>query len=116
MDRLITLQRVLVDFLPENPYCESKGDVVNGNDVWIRANVTILGGVSIGNGTSVAEGPIVTNAVAPCSIVAGSPARGIRMRFNKATISYVEQMKCRDWSDQHLLENKSLFSKPFNAI
>lgn len=46
--------------------------------VWIGANVTILPGVTIGEGTIVAAGAIVTKDVEPESIAAGIPARTIK--------------------------------------
>ncbi len=47
-------------------------------NVWIGANVTILGGVTIGENAIVAAGAVVTKDVAPDTIVAGVPAREIR--------------------------------------
>lgn len=61
---------------------------VIGRDVWIGYGATILNGVQIGDGAIVAAGSVVTRAVAPYSIVAGSPARLVKMRFSN--------------SDQHL--------------
>ena len=51
-----------------------------GNFVWIGAGATILPGVTIGNGAVVAAASVVTRDVAPFSIVAGNPARFLKMR------------------------------------
>lgn len=51
------------------------------SDVWIGANATILKGVTIGRGSIVAAGSVVTGSVAPYSIVGGIPARKLRDRF-----------------------------------
>ncbi|MDF9798364.1 acetyltransferase-like isoleucine patch superfamily enzyme [Catalinimonas alkaloidigena] len=51
-----------------------------GNDVWIGAGATILGGVTIGNGCVVAAGAVVTKSIPSYSIVAGIPAKIIRKR------------------------------------
>jgi len=51
-----------------------------GCDVWIGANCTILPGVNIGEGAVVAAGSVVTKDVAPFHIVAGVPARTIKVR------------------------------------
>lgn len=55
--------------------------VTIGSDVWIGANCIILPGVSIGDGSVVAAGSIVTKSVPPHTVVAGVPARVIRERI-----------------------------------
>lgn len=52
-----------------------------GRDVWIGANSIIMTGVSIGDGSVVAAGSVVTKDVPPFQIVGGVPARIIRKRF-----------------------------------
>ncbi len=52
-----------------------------GNDVWIGAGAIILGGASISDGAIVAAGSVVTRSVPPYAIVAGIPAKLVRMRF-----------------------------------
>jgi maltose O-acetyltransferase len=42
---------------------------------WIAARVTILPGVTIGRGTVVAAGAVVTRDVPPNTLAAGVPAR-----------------------------------------
>lgn len=54
-----------------------------GNDVWLGYGVTILPGVTIGDGAICAAGAVVTKDVAPYSIVGGNPARLIKMRGGK---------------------------------
>jgi len=64
------------DKLPEND-----ADVVFEGDNWIGMNVTILKGVTVGFGSIIAAGAVVTRPVPPMSIVAGVPARVISTRF-----------------------------------
>lgn len=61
--------------------------VVIGNDVWIGARVTILDGVSVGNGAVIAAGAVVTKDVPAYAIVAGIPAKIIRCRTNEMQIN-----------------------------
>jgi len=49
-----------------------------GPGVWVGARATILPGVSIGAGTLVAAGSIVTKDLEPHSLYAGVPARKVR--------------------------------------
>lgn len=50
------------------------------DDVWIGVNATVLSGVTVGRGSIIAAGAVVTKDVAPYSVVAGIPAKVIRMR------------------------------------
>jgi galactoside O-acetyltransferase len=54
--------------------------IIIENDVWIAANVTVLGGTRIRTGAVVAAGAVVTRDVEPYAIVGGVPARVIKMR------------------------------------
>lgn len=49
-------------------------------DAWIGTGATILKGVTIGRGAIVAAASVVTRDVAPYSVVAGCPAKMIRLR------------------------------------
>jgi carbonic anhydrase/acetyltransferase-like protein (isoleucine patch superfamily) len=49
-----------------------------GDDVWIGCNATILKGVTIGSGSVVAAGAIVTRSCPPHSLIGGVPARILR--------------------------------------
>lgn len=57
-----------------------------GNDVWIGHGAFVLPGVTIGDGAVVAAMAVVTKDVPPYAIVAGSPARVIRLRFPEAQV------------------------------
>lgn len=49
-----------------------------GDRVWIGARAIVLKGVTLGEGSVVAAGSIVTKDVAPRTLVAGNPARYVR--------------------------------------
>lgn len=50
------------------------------DDVWIASNSVILAGVTVGRGSVIAAGSVVTKDVPPYSVVAGSPAQIIKNR------------------------------------
>lgn len=59
---------------------ESRLGIVIGKGVWIGAGCKILDGVTIADGAVLAAGAVVTADVPPNSVVAGVPARVIRIR------------------------------------
>ena len=62
-----------------------------GDDVWIGHNATVLPQVgTVGRGAVIAAGAIVTRPVPAYAVVAGNPARVVRMRFDEATIAAIE--------------------------
>jgi acetyltransferase-like isoleucine patch superfamily enzyme len=55
--------------------------VVVEDDVWIGYGAIILSGVTLGEGSIIAAGSVVTKDVAPNEIVGGNPAKPITKRF-----------------------------------
>ncbi|WP_296611999.1 sugar O-acetyltransferase [Sphingomonas sp.] len=53
--------------------------IVIERNVWIAAGATIIGGVTVGENSVVAAGAVVTKDVPPNSLVAGVPAKVIRL-------------------------------------
>lgn len=72
--------------LPENDR-----PVVIEDDVWVGANVTILKGVTIGRGSIVAAGAVVTKSFPPYSVIGGVPAHLLKRRFCDEEIVRHEQ-------------------------
>ena len=52
------------------------------DDVWIGSHSVIMSGVTIGKGSIVAAGSVVTKNIPPCEIWGGNPARLIKQRFS----------------------------------
>lgn len=66
------------------PMCQQghlpKQKVTIGNDVWIGTRVIIMPGVTVGNGSIIGAGAVVTKDVPDYAIVAGVPAKVIKYR------------------------------------
>ncbi len=58
-----------------------------GSNCWIGSKVTILDGVSIGEGCVIAAGAVVNRSFPPGSVVGGVPARMLRNRYAAAEIT-----------------------------
>jgi len=89
---------------------EKKFYNIIGNDVWIGANVCILGGIKIGDGAVIAAGAVVTKDVPSYAIVGGVPAKIIRYRF---TSEQIEWLLCFQWWNKEInwiKSNSRLFS------
>jgi len=63
--------------------------IVIEDDVWIAARVNIMAGVTIGTGSVIAAGAVVTKDIPPYSIAAGVPAAVIKQRGKQ------EQDECK---------------------
>ena len=87
--------RYMMDITNDEKRPEDDRDIVFEGDNWIGANVTVLRGVTIGEGAVVAACAVVTKDVPPYSIVGGVPAKVIKMRF----------------SDQEIAEHKRILQK-----
>lgn len=57
-----------------------RGPIVIGDYAWLGGRVTVLPGVTIGEGAVIGAGSLVTRDIPPLAIAAGSPARVIRYR------------------------------------
>ncbi|MCB9418924.1 MAG: CatB-related O-acetyltransferase [Ardenticatenaceae bacterium] len=86
----------------------TKGDVIIGSDVWIGQGSFILSGVRIGNGAVIAARSVCTRDVPDYAIVAGMPARIIRMRFSESQIDSLLNIAWWNWNHDKVKENVKL--------
>ena len=95
----------------------TKGDFVKiGNDVWIGARAIILPGVTVGDGSIIGAGAVVTHDVPSYAIVAGVPARIIRFRFSNEQVVKLLKISWWKWDEQKILENLDLFYGDVNKF
>ena len=80
--------------------------IVFGGGVYIKQ------GVKVGNGAVVGMGSIVTKDVPAYAIVAGNPAKLIRMRFDDETIEKLEKSQWWNLTDDQLQQHSHLIREP----
>lgn len=93
----------------KHPY-EASQETFIGNDVWIGEGVFIKSGVKIGDGAVIGMGSVVTKDVPDYAIVAGVPAKVIRMRFNEDQVLKLKKIKWWEWEDEKLIAYGSVFN------
>lgn len=85
-----------------------KGDIIVGHDVWFGYDSLIKNGVTIGNGAIIATRAVVVKDVPAYSIVAGNPAKVVKMRFDDQTIERLEKIAWWDWSREKITQHLKL--------
>ena len=82
-----------------------------GHDVWLGHGAIVLPGRSIGTGSVIAAGAIVTKDVAPSTIVAGNPARPVRRRFSETVEDGLMELAWWNWDHEMLRQALPDFRK-----
>jgi acetyltransferase-like isoleucine patch superfamily enzyme len=88
----------------------TKGNVIIGSDVWIGTEAMILSGVTIGHGAIIASRSLVTKDIPPYAIVAGTPAKIVKYRFDEEIIDKLLAIQWWDWDEVKVREGVDLFS------
>lgn len=73
-----------------------------GHDTWIGAGAMIKPEVTLGHGAVVAAGAVVTKDVEPYTIVAGTPAKTLRLRQPRDIAERMIALAWWDWSHDTL--------------
>lgn len=66
-------------------------DIIVEEDVWIGANVTLLAGVKVGRGATIAAGAVCTKSIPPYAIVIGNPAQVVGFNYTPEEIVQHEE-------------------------
>lgn len=95
-----------IDALSTHPYFYDPAFGVVSNDRAVKTRIVVEDGVwfshnsivtpgcgRIGRGAIIGAGAVVTKDVPPYAIVAGAPARVVRLRFDAATIARIEESR-----------------------
>jgi acetyltransferase-like isoleucine patch superfamily enzyme len=81
-------------------------------DAWLGAGATVRAGVHIGHGAVVGAGAVVTRDVAPYEVVAGVPARRLRMRFPAEMVAELLDLRWWTWPPSVIRTHLLLFRQP----
>jgi acetyltransferase-like isoleucine patch superfamily enzyme len=86
----LVVGKFLCDVKVKRP--EDDRDVIIEDDAWIGSRAIILKGVTIGRGSIVAAGAVVTKSVPPYTVAAGVPARVVKLRWDVQMILEHERL------------------------
>jgi acetyltransferase-like isoleucine patch superfamily enzyme len=99
-----------------NTYFAEFETVKIGNDVWVGARAVILDGITIGDGSIIAAGAVVTKDVPSYAIVGGVPAKVLRYRFESNEIDFLNKFKWWDRDTNWLKKNYMKFHNITNFV
>jgi virginiamycin A acetyltransferase len=81
-----------------------------GNDVWTGWKSTIMPGVTVGDGAVIGACAVVTRDVPPYAVVAGNPARVVRMRYTPEEVEKLLRARWWDWDAEKITRNLAVTS------
>lgn len=95
---------------------KQKEGIIIRNDVWIGMGAFIMPGITIGNGVTVAANSVVTKDVPDYAVVAGSPAKIIKYKFDSEVIHKLNKIAWWNWDEQLIKERISYFYGNINEF
>ena len=96
--------------IEEVRYAGENFPIVIGNDCWIGAGVSIIGGITIGDGAVVLAGSVVSKNIPPYSIVGGVPAKVLRYRYSEEDVEFLLKFEWWNKDETWIRENVNLFT------
>jgi len=100
----------------DRSYDAKNGDIVIGNDVWIGYGASIMGSCTIGHGAVIAANATVFTDVPDYAIVAGNPAKVVRMRYSPEEIERLLRIAWWNWPEEKIRERVDDFYLPINEF
>jgi acetyltransferase-like isoleucine patch superfamily enzyme len=105
------------DLVPDEPYDTyppgARGErMMIGDDVWIGYRATLIGGITVGPGAIIGAGALVRSDVPAYALVAGVPARVVRMRFEPEVVAQLQAMRWWDWHPEIVKGAHWWFGRP----
>ncbi|MDR5865945.1 CatB-related O-acetyltransferase [Halomonas koreensis] len=85
-------------------------ETVIGNDVWLGRNSLIKSGVTIGHGSVVGMGAVLTKSIGEYEVWAGNPAKFIRKRFSDEISRQLLAIRWWEWGDDEIAEKSWMFN------
>jgi len=79
-------------------------DIFIGNDVYIGKGAKIRGGVTIGDGAVIAAYSVVTKDVPSYTVVAGVPAKPMRLRYSFEQIAELKRLSWWNYDFKKIME------------
>ncbi|MGK7753975.1 MULTISPECIES: CatB-related O-acetyltransferase [unclassified Roseovarius] len=82
-------------------------DTVLGHDVWLGKDARVLPGARLGNGVIVSAGAVVRGEIPDYAVVAGNPARVVKLRFAADTIARLNEIAWWNWPIERILKHEA---------
>lgn len=83
-------------------------DITIGSDVWIGTQAIVLRGIHVHTGAVIAANAVVTHDVPPYAIVAGVPAKVLRLRFEP---NVIERILASNWFEMDLAKARDIIDE-----